>query len=331
MFRHDARRAAWAVRSATGHMVVNAVSRFSPRLFAAAGRVLKKTGRGANLDGAAGAAYFRAVADDYEFIAQYAGVVASKGALFQGKDVLEIGPGDTRSMGLIAKSRGAATYDGLDGYEVLSRGTDYLRNLYGAILEIEEDRGGWSRAEALLAETGVFVGLHALRRADKKYNLVLSRAALEHVQDIDDLFSTLREVVSDDAVLIHKVDLRDHGVCFDHELDFLSFRERIYGHMASHDRGMPNRLRVPDYLDLGERHGLALVYAGSTHMISPDRVREILARLAPPWRTMPVEVLRVLGVWLVQVGKAHPLADGRRRRSDVDSLPRAPIDKLSRY
>jgi hypothetical protein len=330
MIRYDARRAAWAVRSAAGHVAVNAVSRFSPRLFATAGRLLKKTGRGANLDGAAGAAYFRAVADDYESIARYAGVVAREGALFQGKNVLEIGPGDTRSVGLIVKCRGAATYDGLDEYEVLSRGPDYLRDLYGAIFEVEGDRGGWSRAEALLAETGVHVGLDALRRAGKKYNLVLSRAALEHVQNIDNLFSALREVVSDDAVLIHKVDMRHHGVFFDHELDFLSFPERIYRHMASHDRGMPNRLRVPDYLDLGERYGLALVYAGSTHMITPERVHEIIARLASPWRKMPVEVLRVLGVWLVQVGRAHPLANGRRR-PDVDSLRRAPIDRLSRY
>jgi hypothetical protein len=71
---------------------------------------------------------------------------------------------------------------------------------------------------------------------------------------------------------------------------------------------MPNRVRVPGYLDLGARHGFALVYAGATHRISLAEVDAVRKELAPPYDHMAPEALAVLVQALV-FGRLHSYTD----------------------
>ncbi len=322
-------KALWAGRSFAYHAAYNQLTRRAPAVSAALQRLTGDTGRGDDRNGEAGADYFEAVAGDYQAMAEHVGVVRPGEDLFRGRRVLELGPGDTRSVALLARLRGAAACEGYDPYDIQSRKDRYLEAIYGPLLRRAGEDASYGRAQELLDGCSVHTSAAALRAGGKRFDRVISRAVLEHVGDLDTLFADLGEVATDDAVLIHKVDLRCHGNRFDHELDFLLFPERVYRAMSSHI-DLPNRVRLPEYLELGRRQGLALVYASSTHVVEQGEVLAVRDRLAHPFRLMPPAALRVLGVWLVQVGPAHPMASAAARLRPED-VGRAPLHLLSRY
>ncbi len=320
----------WAIPSATFHATRNQVFKRAPRVASALLRLGNVSGRGGAHEGPGATDYFRGVVSDYEQIAAHTGVVADAKDLFRNRRVLELGPGDTRAVALMAKLRGARLVEGYDAFDITSRDESYLRGIYEPLMARDGHDGGWERAKELLRDVRMLPSREALRAGEKRYDLVISRAVLEHVSDLDATFDDLARVTTPDAVQIHKVDLRCHGNKFDHELDFLMFPDAVYRRMASHT-GMPNRVRVPGYLDLGARHGFSLVYAGATHRISVAEVDAVREHLASPFNVMAREALAVLGVWLVLVGPEHPLASKALHDLTTEALPVAPAEILSRF
>jgi SAM-dependent methyltransferase len=294
------------------HAARNAVARVSPRAYSALQRLTRDSGRGDGRDGEAGAKYFRAVMDDYRVIADASGV----GEAFEGKRVLELGPGDTRAIALLAKQAGARSWDGFDAFDIQSRDEGYLDAIYRPLAGDD--------ARRLLDDCRMHASEASLR-GRAPFDLVLSRAVLEHVRDLGDLFRVLAGVVANDAVLVHKVDLRSHGVEHGHALDFLRFGDAAWRAMSSHV-DLPNRERVSRYLDLAERAGLRTIWAKTTHLIGRDDAARAAPSLAPRFRDVSPDELRVLGVWLVQVGPKHPLASRQ-----AGPLGPAPHDRLSSY
>lgn len=320
----------WAIPSAAFHSSRNMVFQHAPRVANALLRLGNITGRGRGRTGMTAVEYFEGVVSDYAQMAAHTHVAPDAESLFKGRRVLELGLGDTRSVALLAKLRGAASYEGFDAFDIQSRDPRYLRAIYEPLLSRAGERGGYTHAEELLRDVPVHHDRRELLRGGKRFDLVISRAVLEHVTDLDGLFRDVAEVTTDDAVQIHKVDLRCHGNQLDHELDFLMFPDAVYEAMASHT-GMPNRVRVGGYLDLGQRHGFALVYAGATHRISLGEVKAVQNDLAPRFRVMTPESLAVLGVWLVLVGKNHPLASTALKDLTTEALPPAPAELLSKF
>lgn len=322
------RRSIWAARTFAYHAAYNALARASPRASAAIQRLTHDTGRGRGRDGARAAEYFAAVVNDYGVIARESGACGSTD-LFRGKRVLEIGPGDTRAMALLARCEGAAAWEGFDAFDIQSRDARYTKAIYDALLLA---RGETRTARELLDGCIVHTSLASLERggavSGARFDVVISRAVLEHVRDLDALFATLARVTRRDAVLVHKVDLRAHGIEHDHALDFLRFSERAWRAMSSHV-DLPNRVRVASYLELAERHGLRTAWARTTHAIDERDAAGVRSELAAPFCDASASELAMLGLWLVQVGEAHALARGPRVRfSDLEAAPRA---LLSRY
>jgi len=312
-------RTLWAARTFAYHAAYNGFARAAPRAAMLVQRLTHDTGRGRERDGADGADYFEAVARDYETIARASG---AGGALFDGKRVLELGPGDTRAVALLARLAGAASWDGFDAFDIQSRDRRYVEDIYARILARRSE--GRSSRE-LLEGCKMHTSLASLAAGGKRFDVVVSRAVLEHVRDLGALFAAVARVATDDAVLIHKVDLRAHGIEHRHELDFLRFSERTWRAMSSHV-DLPNRVRAPAYLELAESVGLRTVWARTTHLVERARAEAIRAELAPPFRAMDAGDLSVLGLWLVQAGPRHPLASRTRQ-----PLEPAPHDALSAY
>ncbi len=313
-------RSTWAVRTFAYHAAYNAFARVAPRAAMAVQRVTGDTGRGGRRGARDTADYFNAVADDYEVVARASGVAERD--LFAGKRVLELGPGDTRAVALLARARAATGWEGLDAFDIQSRDRRYVAAIYDAILERAGER---RRASQLLEGCIMHTSARALGRGGRRFELVVSRAVLEHVRDLGALFASVAGVVTDDAVLIDKVDLRSHGIEHEHELDFLRFSERTWRAMSSHV-DLPNRARAPAYLDLAESVGLRTIWAKTTHVIDASRAEAVRPELAPPFRESSASELAVLGLWLVQVGPRHPLA----ARATAPLGP-APHELLSRY
>ncbi len=319
------RKLLWATRFLTVWTGRNLLRRASPRLSDMKLRVERASGRGVERGADEAARYFRGVLSDYESIARHAGLTDGARSLFDGRSVLELGPGDTLSVGILARARDALAYDAYDPYYLCARDDAYLRGVYGALVE-----GGPERATELLRGSVVHRAPASLKARGRRFDLVVSRSVLEHVDDLGALFETLREVATDDAVLVHKVDLRSHHNQHDHDLDFLLFPEGLY-HLATSHVGMPNRVRASAYLELAERAGFVTLWAARTHVIPAEAVRAIRGELAPTFRAMPVEELQVLGLWLVQVGRAHPLAARAAAYASAADLPDAPSEDLAPF
>lgn len=313
-------RSIWAVRTFAYHAAYNAFARAAPRAAMAVQRLTGDTGRGGRGAAREAADYFTAVAGDYEVVARASGVAERE--LFAGKRVLELGPGDTRAVALLARARGATAWEGFDAFDIQSRDRRYVTAIYDASLARE---GETRRASDLLEGCIMHTSADALARGGRRFELVLSRAVLEHVRDLGALFASVARVATDDAVLIHKVDLRSHGLEHDHELDFLRFSERTWRAMSSHV-DLPNRARAPAYLELAESVGLRTIWAKTTHVLDAARAEAVRRELASPFRETRASELAVLGLWLVQVGPRHPLASRARA-----PLGPAPHELLSRY
>lgn len=316
---NDWRRAAWAARTGAYHVAYNGLTRLAPRAAAAIQRATHDTGRGRGRDGVVAAEYFEAVAADYRVIAEASGALGRD--LFRGRRVLELGPGDTRAMALIGHLEGARAWEGFDAFDIQSRDARYLDAIYAPILA---RRGERRDADEILQDCIMHASPESLAKGGRRFDLVVSRAVLEHVRDLDALMIAVARVTTDDCVLVHKIDLRSHGIEHDHPLDFLRFSERAWRAMSSHI-DLPNRARLSAYVGLGERAGLHTAWACTTHVIDIEVARAIRRELASPFRAMSAEELRVLGLWLVQVGPRHRLAGAPR--GEVGEAPHALLSR----
>jgi SAM-dependent methyltransferase len=322
-------RSLWAASTVGYNVAYNTLARTVPRVAQALQRLTGDTGRGKRCVAEAAGEYFVAVAADFQAIAEHAGVVAQGEDLYRDRTVLELGPGDTLSVPILAQLRGAKKTEAFDAFDIQSRDRAYLDAIYRPMLA----RAGYEkrRAEGLSLHDActMHTSLESLERGGRRFDLVLSRAVLEHVRDLDKLFASLSHVVKDDAVMIHEIDLRSHGIERSHPLDFLSFSESTWHRMSSHI-DLPNRVRAGEVLRVAGRHGARVVYAGVSHRIEPGRVAEARSGFAPRFRDLGDEELSILGMWFVQVGPSHPAA---RDAKPIESLalPRAPREKLSRY
>lgn len=301
----------------------NLAFKHAPKAANAMMRLTNVSGRGRGRDGKEALAYFEGVAADYEVIAKKAGLTTQE-SLFLGKRVLELGPGNTQAIALLARSKGAAKFAGWDAFDVLSRDQAYLDAIYGPLLE----RAGLSASKARELLDGCKI--HGSREAFEPlapFDLVISRAVLEHVRDLDGLYRDLAALTTLDAAVVHKVDLRSHGHQLTHDLDFLLFSERAWRGLTTHI-GEPNRARYPKYLEIGRQHGFVPIYVASTRVITKAEAERIRPKLAMPYRDMSGDVLSVLGFWLVQVRSKHPLAS---RVVETTRLPPAPHADLAPF
>jgi SAM-dependent methyltransferase len=309
--------ALWTARTFAYHAAYNGLARTAPRASSLLQRLSRDSGRGRGRDGRAAARYFESVMGDYEIIAEESGLSRD---VFRGKHVLELGPGDTRATALLARMRGATRWEGFDPFDIQSRRVSYLKKIYDALLEGAEDR---QSQERLLDGCVVHGSPESLRAGGRRFDVVISRAALEHVRDLPRLFAHVAAVAREDAVWIHKVDLRCHGITHRHPLDFLRFSDRTWHAMSSHI-DLPNRERASMYLSLSREVGWPAAWAATTHVLDAAQVTTARPFLARRFRDMSGAELCILGLWLVQSRSGrHPL--------DVDALVAAPHHTLSHY
>jgi SAM-dependent methyltransferase len=181
----------------------------------------------------------------------------------KGKNVLEIGPGDNLGVALSFIAHGAQKVICLDRvysfrneaqqsniYAAL-RATftgDMLRNFDGAI----NFQDGRYRINANKVKYIYGKGIDDSEQviSGEEFDIIVSRAVLEHIYDIDEAFSVMDRHLKRGGHLIHKVDLRDHEI-FSRDgfnpFTFLTIPGLLWKYMTK-DSGKPNRRRV-DYFD----------------------------------------------------------------------------------
>lgn len=302
--------------------ISNQVARFAPSLYV---RLTGQTGRGVGETNAREIAdYFLQCYRDYA--EQLNMDEAAFGAFLKGKVVLEYGPGDILGVALLLYAHGAASVRCVDRFP-LERISATNAEVYTALIESLQ---GEARARARSAfvqegqpESGFApdkvqyaISRDGLAKEPAAYDLVLSRAVLEHVNRLDLTLADIATSMRPDGISVHCVDLRSHGLDRRKPLDFLSWSDLAYGLMYS-SKGFPNRWRVDKYRVWGEQAGLRFLSLVPTEQLTPAQVDDVFDELTPRFRAVQREDLRWLGFWMVVEHRARKPAAPSLERSMV--------------
>jgi SAM-dependent methyltransferase len=276
-------------------------------------------------------AYVHEVFDDY---LHYGEVAVGD---LMGMRILEIGPGANLGVALLFAAHGARQVVCVDRFES-DRSDELNRALYAAIVGSLTGEAR-ARAAACLDGSGMVrpgtITCHfgqPVERIDaafdaSSFDLIVSRAVLEHVYSPEQAWRSMDYVLRPGGRMLHKVDFRCHSFYeHKHPLHFLTVPDWLWGLVSAPDPTL-NRARLSRYTALvAKYHYDEATYI--THVTgqdaevkphirwarhgwhaTPDQVRMIEAirpDLAVPFRSATVEDLVVNGAFVIATkGAAH--------------------------
>lgn len=282
----------------------NAVAGIAPSWYV---RLTGQTGRGdAALESAGDIAeYFLQCFDDY---LPRLGVTRDDApARFDGCTVIEYGPGDLPGVAALFVAHGARRVYCIDRFAMVhldAKNLEVLRCLQRLLPEPQASR------IASLVKTGpsgqpvmdgdrieYVVRPHGFSGLDSVADLVISRAVLEHVDDLEGTFRDMRAALKPGCPALHLVDLRSHGLHRRNPLDFLEWPSWLWAAMFS-NKGVPNRWRLDRYRDIVDRLSVEGITIDVTRSASAADVADVRPGLAAQFRDVSDADLAALGFWL---------------------------------
>ena len=250
------------------------------------------------------AAYFRACVEDYR--AKLGLSQEAFRAFIHGKDILEYGPGDIPGVALLLVALGARSVVCVDGFPLVNL-SDFnravLENLAGGVTgdDLARARGGLDKFLATMGREGPIrykTSRKGVLGEHGSIDLVISRAVLEHVRDLPATFSDMRQVLKEDGMAIHLVDLKSHGMHIGNTLDFLCWPSWLWDMMYCY-KGAPNRRRLSYYLRLARQMGFEVAMQEPVGHAPEAEWRALSDRLAGEFRALAYEDCACTGFWLV--------------------------------
>lgn len=285
-------------------IATNQLARWLPSLYM---RLKGETGRGFEQASPASVAqYFLDCVDEY--CGQLGVQPAHAEEFLRGKRVLEYGPGDVLGVALLLYAYGAEKVDCVDRFP-LRVDSETNAAVYRELID-RLDGARRARAESAFVVSGdVASGLRpeavsysvteqGLSGASAEYDLVLSRAVLEHVSDLGATFRDVACALKPKGLSLHQVDLRSHGLDRHVPFDFLTWPTGVY-RMMHGSKGFPNRWRVDAYREVTIKAGLAIDHMTPLGRISPEEVRRIRPHLAAEFRAVDDDELSWVGFWML--------------------------------
>jgi SAM-dependent methyltransferase len=207
----------------------------------------------------------RSVGEAVDYVEATYGALLQKAGLpsdaFEGKRVLELGPGDSLGLGLRLLAAGASQVVAVDRFAI-RYDPGFEAEVYRELLERlptgERDRaedavrpGPAPNPERLQLVAGAGIEEAPERFEPASFDVILSIAVLEHVQDSDSTFAAMDRLLRPGGFMVHAIDFRDHRMFTaggGHPLEFLTVSDRVWDRMTVHSGG-PNRRLVNYYRD----------------------------------------------------------------------------------
>jgi len=257
----------------------------------------------------------------------------------KGKRVLEIGPGENLGVGMRFLAEGASLVVSVDRFRSLRNYLDQeavYQQLINKMSEKEREQFGdcitfSDHGYRLDEKRYLYLANKAIeditiKSFPEKFNLIVSRAVLEHVSNIEAAFNIMDSLLFSGGYMVHEVDFRDHGIFSGYgmnPLTFLSINDHLWKAMSS-KTGAPNRKIKGTYVTLLEKYNykyriINKLVVGSNkknqkaditlgidyQRSSLDFVKEIRKNLATEFKNIPDEELLVAGI-IISAQKLKP-------------------------
>ncbi len=212
---------------------------------------------------------------------------------FDNKHVLELGPGPDLGTGFVVLALGAQSYTAIDKYELVSKTPD---NFYKVLFEQLKGYPAYRKAKTALGQfqkrgfsdyfSYTCESPFSLNNLPlRKFDVLVSQAVLEHLDDVRKAFDTLRPTLSANAIMVHEVDIGTHTrwVRALDPLNLLRYSDTIYELLRF--SGSPNRLRMCDYQQILNQLGFKRVETRSLIVLSDRYVKKVKSSLYKTFRS----------------------------------------------
>lgn len=170
----------------------------------------------------------------------------------KGKIMLELGPGGSVGLGLLAISDGLKKYYAIDSNDHLyfDKAMMMYQKLLGKNVDVQKK---FKKIEIfpLNNKNGYDI-------ADNSVDLIYSCAVLEHVKDLDGCFKEMSRVIKKGGLMSHQVDLRDH-IFSQKSLFFLLIPDKVFNLFFYNTGEWVNRIRWSEYKRMFKMHGFKIV------------------------------------------------------------------------
>lgn len=235
----------------------------------------------------------RCVQYDFEVVDNwlaYLNAYLGKPAEINGKNILELGPGQDLGIGLILLAKGALKYNAVDAHDLLSQSSEkFYKTLFHHLEKNGCEKATIAKLHQQLErlQSGRPDRLNYLWREDfdlsvldgEGVDFVLSQAAFEHFDEVDRTIKQLNHVVNPGAVFLAVIDLQTHTRWL-RDLDPLN----IYRYSDSYYRlcryiSQPNRLRPDEYREILADNGWGNVEIKPLSVLNPDYLRKVQPHL----------------------------------------------------
>ena len=228
--------------------------------------------------------------------------------------ILEIGAGKPLGTGIFWNFVGAKKYTSIDKFTQINL-TDLWMQRFETILNMNlfypedfkiESLAKKNDGQYILNEDKVRLiqGSFEEYPLEESFDFIYSCAVLEHVTDIEKILRKMYDVLSDDGVMIHQIDLREYHTNLrtvpdkNTSVDFLRYSteewNRIYPPGSEH---YINRLRASDLQKYFEDAGFSVVDFITTQKMELDET--VYSKIHPDFHRYSIDDLRKIGIRLV--------------------------------
>jgi SAM-dependent methyltransferase len=251
---------------------------------------------------------FRVFKGIYESALQY-GIDVSNSS------ILEIGAGKPLGTGIFWNFVGAKKYTSIDKFTQINL-TDLWIQRFEALLEMNLFHPKNFKIDSLVKKNGAQYILNEDKirliqgsfeeypLEKKSFDFIYSCAVLEHVTNIEEIFRKMYDVLSDDGIMIHGIDLREHHTNLrtvpdkNTSIDFLKYSteewNRMYPPGSEH---YINRLRASDFQKHFKDAGFSVVDFITTQKMKLDET--VYSKIDPDFRRYSINDLSMIGINVV--------------------------------
>jgi Fe-coproporphyrin III synthase len=231
---------------------------------------------------------------------------------FEQKNILEIGPGQDLGTGIIYMSKGAKSYTAIDRFKLLvsnpmfyqkilnrvDKSQSDLKNLVDIISAATADKNN----KEIRLNNFKYLNVYSEKMSEKindKFDLIVSQAVLEHVDDPEKAFREMYMLLDDRGVICHEIDFKSHtSIIRDIDpLNFLRFGKTLYRLIKF--KGSPNRLRIDNYIKIAKNAGFKNIKIEILNSLDEDEIDKQKKYFAPPFKRQKSEDLRILSAVLI--------------------------------